>query len=313
MENKVLFGKLILGLGGVLLSIFACLWIDRTSLSDRQFSAVAWTGLLVTRVGLFVLVFFVLGLPVQSDVAGYHYPQMKIALAGGLPYRDYFSAYAPLFAYLGSAVLWVWNSPKAIVALTLAFEVAGFAAWRGVADQFFSRRTARLATLLYVFNALPIFNTAVDGQSQAWVACFLGFATLWLLRGRWARSGAALGGSLVAVKFLPLIFAPALWLHAGRRIRWIVGCGLLPALVYGACLAKHLDILQPLSYEGQQITCGCLPFLLSSFCPAGFPVILFDAVLLAALAIVLGSAAMRHRRMVRSVVSICCLFSSSLS
>ena len=186
---------------------------------------------------------------------------------------------------MGSVVLWLCDSAKALVLLSIGFEALGFAAWLGFAHQAFAERTARLAALLYVVNVLPLFNAAVDGQNQTWISAFLGFSVLLLWRRCWFRSGMVFGGALVAVKILPLIFVPATWLHATRRRRWLLGFLALPVVVYGVCLCAGLDILQPLRYEGKQITSGCLHFLLAPVFPAGFPPAVFDAVLV----VMLGS------------------------
>jgi hypothetical protein len=285
MEAKVLLGKLVLGLAGTVLSVLACWRLPRTKVSSQTFKWIVWTAFVLTRAGLFLGLFVFLRLLPQSDVTGYYYPQMKAALAGGLPYRDFFSAYAPLFPYVGASVLWLCDSAKALVLLSIGFEAAGFAAWLGFAHLAFAERTVRLAALLYVLNVLPLFNAAVDGQNQTWISAFLGLSVLLLWRRSWFQSGIAFGGALVAVKILPLIFAPAAWLHAAERRRWLLGFLALPAVVYGVCLCAGLDVLQPLRFEGKQITSGCLPFLLAPVLPEGFPPMVFDA----ALILMLGS------------------------
>ena len=279
METKVLLGKFVFGLVGTAFSVLSCWWLDRAKIPWHRFKWMVWAVFVLTRAGLFTGLFVILHFSPQSDVTGFYYPRMKAALAGEVPYRDFISAYAPLFPYEGAAVLWLHDSAKALVLLSIGFEAAGFAAWLGFAHRAFSERTARFAAFLYVVNALPLFNAAIDGQNQTWISAFLGLSVLMLSRRRWFQSGVVFGGALVAVKILPLIFAPAVWLHAAKRRYWLLGFLVLPVIVYGTCLHAGLNILQPLRSESKEITSGCLPFLLAPFFPAGFPATAFDTIL----------------------------------
>ena len=260
-NNKLILFKLAIGLGG--LACFALLrrQTDGSGTTAGAFLRSCVILWLITRVDLFLTVFVFAGYEVTSDVPTYYYEPAKCVLAGQLPYRDFSTSYGPLFPYVAAAAVSVWDSPKAILLLAMAFEAGALLLWRRVAERTLPTETVRMGMLLYLCNPVAILNVAVAGQNQVWVSCLLAAAfALTLLRRDWL-AGFLIGVSVVAVKLLGLMFVPYWWLVSRARRQFSFGLvlalalGLLPFWFAGA------DILRPLKLEGALTTSGNLPFL----------------------------------------------------
>ena len=227
----------------------------------RWWPAAVW---IVTRPLLALLVFVVLGMPVQSDVPAYYHPQGQQALAGGLTYRDFPSSYAPLFPYLCAIPAGLWDSPKSIVFFSLLWELVAIAAWKAFAGRVMDRVEVSKALSMYVWNPMPILVTAIGGQNQTWIAALWGLSALWLAT-RPLLSGMTAAASVVCVKILGLLAVPVLFLGTASRWKFVIGFALAGAAVFGSFVLAGADVLQPVRYEGGQTTCGNLPYLLTVF------------------------------------------------
>lgn len=233
------------------------------SASQRNFDALYLALIVSSRVLLFGLIFLVLHVGPRGDVLGYYYPEASRALHGALVYRDFTSSYAPLFSYIGAAILRLKNSPLALIAFTILVETCSIPIWFAAIRSSCPEPAFRRGALLYLVQPLMLFNVAIDGGNNAWIALSLAFTLFYLARHRDAAAGVSYSISLIAVKFLPLIFAPLLFLSARRRLAWTAGF-LLPTLaVFGLFAAKHANILQPFQQEGNAQLGGSLPLLFS--------------------------------------------------
>src|ERR1700730_10620008 len=261
----ILLGKVLLGVLGILFLVLFLTSLRFASLSNSRFFLIAFLSLVATRVGVFALVFLVLRIAPESDVVGGYYPQAKSVIVGLFPYRDFTSSYAPFFPYICSYAIRLWDSPLAIVLLAIIFECVAFPVWLWVLRHGIGEVQARLATLLYLTSPLPIMNVAIAGQNQIWIAFFLGLSIYLLMRGKDVLSGVGLSLSLILVKFLPLIFAPPLFVAARKRFGWFAGFILLPIAVYAYLIYRLVDVLMPLRNESRDATSGNIPFLLTAF------------------------------------------------
>jgi hypothetical protein len=242
----------------------------------------------VTRVGLFLAVFWALHVEPASDLPAYYYPQAELANRGLLVYRDFPSSYAPLFPYaLGAALRLIWHSPKMIIVLAIAAEGLSLPFWMGACARVLPGEHARRAALLYVASAAPLVNVALEGQNQVWVSLCLAVA-VWLYgRGREVGAAVALSLSVVLVKFLALLSVPAFFFRNSRRTAIASTFAVTPLLVYGFLLVKGADILSPLRGESGDQTAGNLPFLATGLLMAfgiNVPLRVLDGITLALLA-----------------------------
>ncbi len=233
------------------------------SASRQTFDALYFALILSSRILLFVLIFLVLHVGPRGDVVGYYYPEASHALHGALVYRDFTSSYAPLFSYIGAAILRLKDSPLALIAFTILVETCSIPIWFAAIRSSCPEPAFRRGALLYLVQPLMLFNVAIDGGNNVWIAFSLALALLCFTSRRDAASGVSYSISLIAVKFLPLIFAPLLFLSARRRLAWTAGF-LLPMLaVFGMFAAQHANVFQPFQQEGNAQLGGSLPLLFS--------------------------------------------------
>lgn len=212
----------------------------------RLLGGITW---IATRVLFGVLVWGALG-HAGIDQLAFFLPQARAALAGGIPYRDFASAYAPLFApLLGLAVAVLGTSGPFVL-----FVLADFATWRVLAAAEGEEGEAPWA-----WAALPMiwYFTVRYGQDESLAAVFVALA-LWATRRRRAGlAGLALGVGFVVTKPLFALPALAFVLAARERRRALLAAAAAPiALVYGALAIVGADLLQPLRLEGANFGVG---------------------------------------------------------
>lgn len=293
---SVLAGKLIMGLL-LLVILVVSFKLNLSRIKNRQFTFISWTTLIILRAAVFVGLFLVLKFVPQSDNIGY-YSEAQNALAGRILYRDFESSYGPLFTYMDAAAVWLWNSPKSIVLLSIIVEIAFFPLWLYVARLSFGEKVARASSLLYIMSPLPLFVIAVNGQNQSFGAAYLVLVIYLLLKGRDAWAGFIMGLSIPGVKFLMGLFAPVTWATAPHRLKFFTTF-FIPLLFFsGALWLKGADLTIPLQIQGNDQTPGNLPFLVGLLgfnSGSNMAMRLFDLFTLTALAIVFLIHLLRKR------------------
>jgi len=260
--DMVLLGKFSIALlcGG--LTILLLLHPGPQRLSPSQFTFFSMGLLLLSRLAVFIGIFFVLGQDVTSDVALFYYPNGLRLLEGEAIYRDIQSSYGPLFLYVIAGVLLVWNSAKAVLLFAILIEAISLPLWLRAGRDIIGERVTRRAALLYVASPVPLLNVALNGQNQVWVSVLMALALCLMVR-RNLISGVAHSMTLILVKLLGLLFAPALWLYAQRRFRWLIGFVAPLVIVYGIFIALDLDVLVPVRLQGDLVTSGNVFYLMT--------------------------------------------------
>lgn len=235
---------------------------------------------------LFIGLYLIGHQEVTSDVPGYYLPAAHATLAGKLPFRDFMLSYAPLFPYLGAALVWIWDSGKVFVLFSILVNAVALILWHRMASLSLDRQTARQSTLLFATSGHMLLQTLL-GTNQTWIGAALAGSALLLVAGRSSPSGLlqAIGAS--CIKILVLLFWPALWICARHRWRWLAAALLPTVALYAAFAAAGADIFYPLHFEGELITSGNLPYVLDPLLSAtgGWKKTICDGVLLAALAV----------------------------
>jgi hypothetical protein len=261
----IIEGKVVLGVGCIALGTLLATNARLLALSERRFRLLVFAVWMLTRLGLFSVVFLGLRMEPQSDVIGAYMPQAHLAMRGLWIYRDFVSSYAPLFPYAVAAALkYVWASSKMVVVLAMLAELASLPFWMEAFRKLLSPIAARRATVLYLASALPVVNVALNGQNQVWVSLFVG-AALWLYaRHSAAASGFALSVPVVLVKFLALVTVPAFIPRKAGLFRFGACFAVLPAVVYGFLVLHHVDLLVPVRNESAARSSGNIPYLLSA-------------------------------------------------
>lgn len=208
----------------------------------------AWFTWLATRLAFGTLIWGAMGHSGVDQLA-FFLPQAKHALAGGVPYRDFASAYGPLFApLLGITVRLAGDAgPFAL------FLLADFAAWRALA---WSEGEGSEAA--WGWAALPMvwYFTVRYAQDEALGAMFVALAWALARRDRNALAGFTLGLGLVVTKPLFALLALPFVLGSRRRVALLAGAALPTALVYGVLLAWGAPVWQPLTLEGGNFGVG---------------------------------------------------------
>jgi hypothetical protein len=282
--QQTLLARAVLGLvaGGV------AVWLGSSrrlrSLARPRFDRTIYTAFAASRLGLFALVFLVLRMVPRGDVPAYYFDQATRVLAGRLPYRDFVSSYAPLHAYLDAGMVAIWHTPLAIMLFSVLAELLLLPLWMRLGRGFLAEEELRLASLLYLASPLSLQFVAIDGQDNVVIAVLMAAALLLVWRSRTLAAGAVFGSSVALVKFLPLLYAPAIFVAVPRRWRFLLGAAMVCVAVYGGFALLHLPLLQPLFAEGDLRSAGDLPYLVEAVCGVRLPARLTDGCLLLALA-----------------------------
>ena len=253
-------------------------------LTCPRFDRFVTAAFLLSRIGLFAIVFLALRLAPRGDIPAYYWSEALDVLHGLLPYRDFPSSYAPLHPYLDGLAISLWHSPLAIIFLAILFEAALLPLWLRFGRTLFAEQELRAGALLYLTSAVSLQFVTVDGQDTVIIGVLLTLALYFLARQGELNSGVSLGTAVATIKFLPLIYAPAFFSAISRRWRWTVAFALPILTVYGTAAAMRLPILTPFRQEGDLKSAGNLPYLVESICGVTLPSRLWDGLLLGAFA-----------------------------
>lgn len=232
----------------------------------------AWVTWLLTRLAFGALIWGAMGHSGVDQLA-FFLPQAKHALAGGVPYRDFATAYGPLFAPLLGLVVSVAGDAGPFV----LFLLADFVAWRALA---WSEGEGSEAA--WAWAALPMvwYFTVRYAQDEALGAMFVAIAWALERRDRTALAGFVLGLGLVVTKPLFALLALPFLLGSKKRVALLAGAAIPVVLVYGVLLAWGAPVWQPLTLEGGNFGVGPtlwrVPVVLWNFDlgPAGWAVFL---------------------------------------
>ncbi len=250
------------------------------------FRRMATGAFLLTRFGGFVLVFLLFRVAPRGDVPTYYFSEASAVLRGLLPYRDFGSSYAPFHPFLDGGLLFLWHSPLALILFAISVEWLLFFLWLRLGGEMFPERDLRIATVLYLASALSLQFVAIDGQDNVLIALLVLLAVWTAMRSRPILSGALTGVGVVAVKLIPIFFAPVFFAGVKRRWGWAAGFAAVVAAGYGSFAALRLPILQPLAIEGPLKSSGTVPFLIETLTGLNLPVGLWDVVMVLGLGLV---------------------------
>lgn len=259
----ILTAKACLALVCFLCALPLSLWAPRPTLAPRQFSKAIVAAVAVSRLGLFTLIFLILGISPQSDVTAY-WSEGHAVLKGESPLLDIPTAYGPLFDCLVATIIPLWDSPAALVLFAILLEIISVPVWMAIGRRVFDEAVTRRAAVLYVVNPLPISVVAIAGQNHVGLSLLLALSLLALARRQDVLSAAWLGFSIIAVKFLSLLFMPPLFLAAHRRVAWVAAFAVFPVLGYGAVAALGAHPWQQVAFHGSDNSSGNLPYLLGA-------------------------------------------------
>ncbi|GAB3554027.1 hypothetical protein [Spirosoma fluminis] len=246
----------------VALALVLILVLNRRSWIKTQFDSsvqvpwllVFWT---VFRLLPFVGVYLILGYMPQSDASEYYYPISLTALDGGIPYRDVYSGYSPLFGYWIAPFLAVWRDSRMVVLVMLLVEgLAVLLTYRYYKNQD-STGDRLFRALFYYLLPLPFTMSVFSGQEDVVLWLFALLAIPFMDR-QPLLAGVVLGLGMMATKIVfALVLMPVCLLMLGNlrtAIRFGVGLAIVILPVMGWMYWKTgLLFLQQQSSEGDII------------------------------------------------------------
>lgn len=267
--------RLALGLLLILASAAIFLpFVGRWLRHERAVPALFWLFSLSRIAGCLAAYALIPGLVRSSDLVKYYLPEAQLALGGQLPYLDFPSSYGPLFPYLAGSLLLFWNSPAAIALAMVGCEIVAVGVLcscvrreRAPEDRLTSQPALAQALFLYMVSPAALYWSGLTAYNSSVVLLFWVIALALLFRLRYGPSLVALSLSVLAGKALGLLAGP-LWLADPRRRIGMLAAAAVLAL--GAFLvARHyeIDLLLPLTREGERSTSGNIWFLLSGLMP----------------------------------------------
>ncbi len=242
-------------------------WALRTRLVDlgeRHFLLGALGLQMIPALSAFVGLYLLGHQEPTSDVPGFYVPAARATLAGQVPFRDFALSYAPLFGYIGAALIFAWKSGKIFALFAILLNAMALVWWHCAARAHFGRSTARACTVLYATSGHVVIQ-ALLGTNQAWVSAGLAASAMLMARDRAASSGLVQAITACATKVLAHLFWPVMWICAHQRLRWALAAVLPTGALYAAFVAVGAGpgLLYPLRYEGDLISPGNLPYLLN--------------------------------------------------
>jgi hypothetical protein len=236
---------------------------------ERRFQGRMLAVQLLPAVAFFLALYVVAHREVTSDVVNFYVPTSRAPLSSQMPGSDVKASYAPLFPFVGAALLHFWDDPKAFVVFDIVLNALSLLLWHGAAVRLLGREAARESSLVFA-GCGSVLVQVLLGSNQIWVSLSLAKGTWLMAQERVSSSGLTQGVALGTIKMLTLLFWPAFWLCSPRRCSWLVTAILPAVLIYGAFAVLGADLLHPLRTESALITSGNLPYVLEPLL-AGWP------------------------------------------
>lgn len=244
-------------------------WVIRThimKLPERAFLGWAVGLQLAPSLALFVALYLLGPQEPTSDVPAYYLPVARAVLSGQVPFRDFVSSYAPLFPYVGAALVFFWDSGKVFALFDIGLNVVTLLLWHWSARTRFDRQTTRCSTILFA-SCGHVIVQGLLGTNQSWIAVALAASVLLIIRDRSAAAGVTQAIVACTTKVLAHLFWPVLWICAPHRSRWLMAAVVPTAAVYllFVSLGAGPNLLHPLEYEANRMSSGNLLYILDPF------------------------------------------------
>ncbi len=215
---NVFYFKLSIGLIlSILFSLF--LFSSKDVFVFKSKRVTLFTYFFILRLLPFYIIYIVLDFDARSDVEMF-YESALGAKNLGLVYRDFESAYSPLFAYITALPLFFWNSPKAIILLMIIVECV--IVWFTI--NFYESKYAIKLAILYLLLPGSFVFSILGGQEDVWMWLFVLFG-IYLSRKEEKPFyvGLALGFGLLITKALLVLYIPSILVFSKKPLQIIFG------------------------------------------------------------------------------------------
>ncbi|MGA0558959.1 hypothetical protein ACO2Q8_20045 [Larkinella sp. VNQ87] len=224
----------------------------RKLLNDRP-ALTLWASFIGLRIVPFIIVYLIMDFAPRSDTE-FFYKKAIGAFNGGMVYRDFLSYHAPLFGYLISLPLYLWNNAKVLIPFMAVFEFAIiWATWQYYEPK---RPDALLMAVLYFLLPMPFIAMVLSSEEDIW---FWGVglitmayasrkqASLWI--------GVIWGLSMIIIKSMAIVLVIPVFFLVENKVKYVLGLVLigLPSLVILYLLMGDA-FLMPLQHSGYHMT-----------------------------------------------------------
>jgi hypothetical protein len=182
---------------------------------------------LAFRLFPFLLIYVYLGFDARSDVLMF-YDSAVSAAKGAWVYRDFESAYSPLFPYFTVLPLWIWESPKAIILQMILLEFGILLATIKLG------KASAFQGLLYLLLPASFILSVLGGQEDIFMWGGIVLALLIFQRNKnYLMLGVILGLGLLITKALLVLLIIVILIALKERINVLLGLLLvgIPSLI----------------------------------------------------------------------------------
>lgn len=212
-----------------------------------------WGFFIVFRILPFILVYLILDFAPRSDTE-FFYKKAFSAYQGKMVYRDFLSYHAPLFGYLISLPLFLWNNAKILIPFMAIFEfVIVWATWRYYRTV---RPDALLTAALYFVLPMTFVAMVLSSEEDIWF-WGVGLVTLHYASRRQSSLwiGVIWGLSMILIKSMVIVLLIPLFFLVDNKVKYVLGLAIvgLPAIVILYLLMGDA-FLMPLQHSGYHMT-----------------------------------------------------------
>lgn len=212
-----------------------------------------WASFIGLRVVPFIIVYLIMGFDPRSDTE-FFYKKAIAAFEGKMVYRDFLSYHAPLFGYLISLPLYLWNNAKILIPFMAIVEfVIVWATWRYYRP---TRPDALLTAVLYFVLPLPFVAMILSSEEDIW---FWGVGIITMIYASRAQGslwiGVIWGFSMILIKSMVIVLLIPLFFLVDNKFKYVLGLALVgvPTIVILYLLMGDA-FLMPLQHSGYDMT-----------------------------------------------------------
>jgi hypothetical protein len=194
-------------------------WVNQIKFFQRESRVFAW-AFFIFRILPFVLIYLVFQYEARSDVKMFYDSALK-AFQGGFVYRDFPSAYSPLFPYLTAIPLFFVGSAKSILLEMILLE--GLILWGSL--MFFHHRDGKSLLLIYLLLPSSFVFSVLGGQEDLLMwGVVVAVLVIYQKNASFFWVGIGLGIGLLLTKFLLILIFPAIFIYTKSKGKFILGC-----------------------------------------------------------------------------------------
>lgn len=211
-----------------------------------------WGSFIALRLIPFVLIYLVLDYIPRNDTDFFYHKALAV-LQGKLVYRDFLSYHGPLFSYLISLPLHIWNNAKVLILFMALIEfVIVVATYRYYRPTY---KNALLMSVLYYALPLPLMSIVLCSEEDVW---FWGLGLLTLAVTHRQNSsfwiGILWGLGMIVIKSMLIVLLVPLFFLVRDKVRYVAGLALIgiPSLVI-LYLIMGDKFLMPIQHSGNHM------------------------------------------------------------